>query len=608
DAPDSPMMPVKREEWLTAGQIEAVERWIRNGALQYRLPSQCDNRPVMETDFPSAKECGACHPRQFEQWSRSMHAYAQHSPVFEAFNLTLVERTGGTIGTFCSRCHTPIGTALGENASRRNVNRSRISMEGISCVVCHRRKDGRYKSSGRISFEPGGVAEGCVYGPFDATAPAGSQTHPSVKLSYIKTSQFCGECHDVFSPSGVRLEEAFSEWHNSPAAKQGVTCQHCHMGPVQGRPFADEQRPLGPAAVVPGAPPGSMPLRHLADHTFAGPDYSMLPDTEWPEKLDWMYEVDYRDTSRLTPYQQRTLYELRLRNRRQLAIARANRYEVLSNAADLHVSHPQSAAAGDKVKIHVDIESVFTGHSFPTGFTAERQVWVQIEVRDALGKLVFASGDLDHNGDLRDDHSHDVLMGKMRHDHYLLNLQNKFIALGNKGTERSVILSVNRNVAPISVFRPATGIAASFGRPVGFRLAKGALAPLRSAGRTYVVDLPDCGGQYTVVVRLNFRHLPPTLFDSIGIPHLKHLLEIVVLREYVGTISTGSGIHPSWKLTLPTNQPRGRAESFSAPGPGGVPAPRIQRLPAPASGSVGPIRPDSNIVPPVAANDPNPTR
>ena len=39
-----------------------------------------------------------------KQWSRSMHAYAQHSPIFEAFNLTLIERTGGTIGTFCTRC------------------------------------------------------------------------------------------------------------------------------------------------------------------------------------------------------------------------------------------------------------------------------------------------------------------------------------------------------------------------------------------------------------------------------------------------------------------------------------------------------------------------
>ena len=97
-----------------------------------------------------------------------MHAYAQVSPTFEAFNLTLIERTGGTIDTFCSRCHTPIGTTLGENGSRRNVHRSRISREGITCIVCHRRSTKHYKSSGRVPIEPGKIGEGCMDGALEA--------------------------------------------------------------------------------------------------------------------------------------------------------------------------------------------------------------------------------------------------------------------------------------------------------------------------------------------------------------------------------------------------------------------------------------------------------
>ena len=46
--------------------------------------------------------------------------------------------------------------------------------------------------------------------------------------------------------------------------------------------------------------------------------------------------------------------------------------------------------------------------------------------------------------DLRDEHSHAVLTGHVPADHHLLNFQNKFIALANKGPERSVVLSVNR--------------------------------------------------------------------------------------------------------------------------------------------------------------------
>jgi len=537
DLPDIPEMPEEESEWLTAGQQKTLRRWINNGAFKFRIPDFCKPRPPIETDFPSAKQCASCHPKQYAEWSRSMHAYSQHSPIFEAFNLTLIERTGGTIGTFCTRCHTPIGTALGENGSRRNAHRSRISREGVTCVVCHRRKDGRYKSSGRIRVEPGQIVDVCVYGPFDdaAHAPGG---HDSKRFPYIKSSQFCGECHDVTSPQGVRLEEAFSEWQNSPAAKDGITCQNCHMGPVQGRPIPDAHRPLGYAAEVPGIDPKYFRLRPLSDHTFAGPDYSLLPDTEFPHKLDWMYETDYRSPD-LTPHQQKTLNNLRRENRKSLRIADAKRYELLTNAASIAVGHPDAACAGQRVKVAVDVTNHVAGHSFPTGFTAERQLWVWIEVRDPNGNVVFVSGDFDKNGDLRDSHSYGVESGKIPYDKHLLNFQNKFVALTNKGTERSVVLSVNRHLRPINVVRPAPGIAASHGRPLSFRLARGSIPPLKTIGTKYPVVLPNQTGTYTVDVRLNFRHLPPALLDSIGVPHLKHLLEVVVIDQYQGFIHVG---------------------------------------------------------------------
>jgi hypothetical protein len=346
----------------------------------------------------------------------------------------------------------------------------------------------------------------------------------------MKSSQFCGECHDVTAPDGVRNEEAFSEWQNSPAAKHGITCQQCHMGPVQGLAIPDHQRPVGPAAVVPGLDPQRLPLRHLSDHTFAGPDYSLLPDTEWPYKLDWMYEVDYRDTARLTPYQQRTLTELRRKNRQSLRKADEARYEVLRNAARIELHHPRVAVAGQKAAIRVDLISTLAGHSFPTGFTEERNIWVSVEVRDAAGNLGFVSGDFDSNGDLRDEHSHQVMTGKLHRDPYLFNLQNNFAVQTNKGNERTLVLSINRHVQPLNVVRPASGPSISFGRPIGFRIAKGSLPPLGKLSQDYPVAFP-CAGVYSVTARLNLRHLPPSLLDEIGTPHLKPLLEVVVIDE-----------------------------------------------------------------------------
>ncbi len=527
-----PDMPPEAHNWLTAGQLATLKRWIENGALQYKLPATCSTRPLMEVDFPSAKVCSNCHPKQYKEWSRSMHAYAMHSPIMEAFNLTLVERTSGTIGTFCVRCHTPIGTALGENGSTRNIHRSRISMEGVTCVVCHKLAKPYYKSNVRFPIQPGDLAGGCVFGPFNDSVSEKHNAHKSRGSAYIKSSAFCGTCHDVTNPAGVRLEEAFSEWQHSPAAANGVTCQHCHMGPAQGLPIADCRRPMGRAVEIEGIDPEEFPLRHLSDHTFAGPDYSILPDTEFPEKLDWMYEVDYRDASALTPYQAATLKELRLKNREQLHIANQKRYELLRNAARISVQAPRCAEAGDTITVHVDVKSIFAGHNFPTGFTAERQAWVEVVVFNPRGYPIYHSGNLDRDGNLRDEHSHYVETGELAYDRDLLNFQAKFVNLTQRGTERSVIVPVNRHIQPLNILRPAAGIPASFGRPAGFRLAKSSLLALDTAGKNYRIDLPKQTGMYALHVRLNFRHIPPNLLDEIGIPHLKKLLEVVVIDQF----------------------------------------------------------------------------
>jgi cytochrome c553 len=35
----------------------------------------------IESSYPSATTCATCHPKHFEEWSKSQHAYAQLSPV-----------------------------------------------------------------------------------------------------------------------------------------------------------------------------------------------------------------------------------------------------------------------------------------------------------------------------------------------------------------------------------------------------------------------------------------------------------------------------------------------------------------------------------------------
>src|SRR5580704_18047794 len=88
--------------------------------------------------FPSAMQCGKCHPTQFRQWSVSQHSYAQLSPIFNAMQGQIDKGTNGTNGDFCIRCHTQVGMILGEREFMSNIDRSPVSREGVTCVVCHR--------------------------------------------------------------------------------------------------------------------------------------------------------------------------------------------------------------------------------------------------------------------------------------------------------------------------------------------------------------------------------------------------------------------------------------------------------------------------------------
>ena len=46
-----------------------------------------------EGTYPSATTCATCHPTQYREWSVSPHAYAQMSPVFNAFQGAVLKLT-----------------------------------------------------------------------------------------------------------------------------------------------------------------------------------------------------------------------------------------------------------------------------------------------------------------------------------------------------------------------------------------------------------------------------------------------------------------------------------------------------------------------------------
>lgn len=454
----------------------------------------------------------------YKEWRTSMHAYAQNSPVFVAFSNFVIRGSGGTLGVFCVRCHTPIGISAGESPIRPNEQRAEVSLDSVGCISCHAVETRDGQASGFFRVPIPGDPEPTIYGPYYGPDEPGAPDDPAERLiqaphksrrsDYLTSARFCGSCHDVFLTDGLRLEEAFVEWRNSPYARKGILCQDCHMGPIPGKPFARTDRPKEPI-VDPDLFPDA-PKRYRTNHKFTGPDHSLLLAFGKQDlRLD---DAEFKAHEAALEEDRKTLFR---------------------NAATIKVTHPDQITPGSRLRVRVAVTNSGTGHNLPTGFAAERQVWLEVMLRDATGKQLYASGDLDKFGDLRDRHSEEVKKGTVPLDRDLLNLQAQFIVRGFRGTDTENISTTNRLLDPVPFLTPAPTPSLVLGFPPPARVFKRGIPPLATRPATYKIAVPDnVQGPLTLSVRLRFRHLPPHLLRDLKIGHLRPKLRIIDMQEY----------------------------------------------------------------------------
>jgi hypothetical protein len=515
--------------------------------------------------FPPATACATCHPKHYREWSVSQHAYAQMSPVFNAMHGTILKLTNGTNGDFCIRCHTPVGMNLGEPEFMSNIDRHPTSREGVTCIVCHRVNRAYGKVSGRLAIVEGDILTE-VYGPTGnaelarvlddpdtyrvvTTNEPGRKIHTeAVEFFQINKPGFCGTCHDVTLVNGFRLEEAFSAYKQSPAARAGVTCQDCHMATEPGVASEYER---GPAALVGGVPTTE---RKLTNHYFAGPDYPIIHPGIFPHNAraireesekddptaegmatirDWLefdveagwgtdaFEDAVPDDFVFPPrwdsiddrYDARQIID---ENLELLAWGHEQRLAILR--VGYRLDEIETLRADETgIRFRARVRNGTDGHDVPTGFDAERLVFLQVTVTDRDGTVVMQSGDLDPNGDVRDLHSLYVHNGELPLDKQLFSLQSKFVTRLIRGGEREQVLAVNYSVDPLPFLRPEPRPTIVFGRPAGARKQRHTIPPLASRWANYRVDGKDLTGKgpYTANVRLIAAMIPINLLSEI---------------------------------------------------------------------------------------------
>jgi mono/diheme cytochrome c family protein len=414
---------------------------------------------------PPEPQCSACHSiaggdpdtspefRPFSTWAGSMMANATRDPLFFAA-LDIANNDVPGVGDYCLRCHTPRGWLMGHvvkpgfgapndpvkgaaacllNGTYDAPDDLNSDMGGVTCHFCHRlmptgpNGEPGYTENGNawvddVQCANTGGGPPCRRGPYaydDGTAPP---PHEWEFSQYHTESQICGVCHNVSSPDISRLppatdrifgdgfdgsaalktlklddgtdtghpmpiERTFAEWQQSQYAEAPqTTCQSCHM------PESEDPEATACSYRINNRT-GNLPV-----HAFVGGN-TWVPGII---KGEFGAGLDQSGTNRTQSLQQTIDWSR----------------ELLGTAAALDTTiqsyTPPTSTAPGAMALSIRVTNL-TGHKLPTGYSEGRRMWLNVQVRDANGGLVFESAAYDATtAELTQDpqaHVYEVLQG-----------------------------------------------------------------------------------------------------------------------------------------------------------------------------------------------------
>lgn len=518
---------------------------------------------LAEGCYPSAKTCAKCHEKVYNEWSCSSHAYAAISPMFHKFEQKITEVSMGTVGYFCLRCHSPVGTHLNLPRDLPLWEQPEVAREGVTCIACHRVNQRYGKSNGERHIVPGDIYAP-VYGGKGGVGVAqviAKKDHYKIKTSpdekgpgqaihregryfdQLSASEYCTTCHQVAVHPGIKLEVVWEQYRASPARKAGITCQDCHMGKTPGVPSGYEYCAIAEVA-------GKKVRENVkhSNHTFYGPGYSIAHPGIFPFHLkadrwklqEWL-SFDWRAGWGTDEFEDRVAdgeictqfpavwaeaddrYDAREiidDNLERLAGKTEIRKQVMENGS--HVDGPFFAttpSVGQDLKLHYLVANTNSGHNLPTAsLGAQPQLWANVVLIGPGGQRLWETGYTDQYGDVCDIHSRDVRQGRTPFDSQLFNLQTMFLITGATGTDREFYLPVNVDFDQLPFLRPGAIPISVTNHPPFIRMESRSIAPLGKKRVKYSVPgkLLCEPGRYRLSFRMRSRAEPIYFMDFCG--------------------------------------------------------------------------------------------
>jgi len=198
------------------------------------------------------ESCAVCHRTQYEDWSGSLHSKSM-GPGVIGQTMELIHGDP-KMALLCYSCHAPLTEQQEKSVNKGGppslVKRHRaflssplnasegwastvlkfktnhtfsasLQQKGLACVGCHVRGHQRFGPPKRD-------------GSIENSIPSSQLPHGgAIRTAAFERSEFCKGCHQ-FEPNGSALngkllENTYNEWKEGPYAREGRTCQSCHM-------------------------------------------------------------------------------------------------------------------------------------------------------------------------------------------------------------------------------------------------------------------------------------------------------------------------------------------------------------------------------------------
>ncbi len=335
-----------------------------------------------------SESCGTsrCHEQIYDEWQVSAHRYSAMDAAFQSVQEVMAKQNGAESTRYCGGCHDPISLFSGtKNVFTEDLTNLVGYQEGVSCIVCHAIEETDVKGNAnyvirqpeRYMFE---LDEGSTARFFrDFLLRAYPRHHvKSLQHKLFKSAEFCAACHKQFideeinQVGWVQLQNQYDNWRKSRWNEPGdptktIECRECHM------PLDDSHDPGSGDDLDYNRRPRDG--KHRSHRFLAANQFMPLA-----LKLEGAEEH-----ARLT--------EQWLRGEIEIPEI-ADKWRT-GPAVPVELVVPDTVYPGQDVKIQAVVTNNKVGHDFPTGPLDIIQAWVEIEVQDQAGNLVYASGRTD---------------------------------------------------------------------------------------------------------------------------------------------------------------------------------------------------------------------